>query len=246
MIRPSKSIHVFLFFCATLLSAQATTRLDEPLAEPFRIPLTTERWGQTSLKGSFGGALSNGFSVSQFIVPGSLMATGAVIRGTPWLHEHIDNGLRDWVQSYEPKRVYYDDYAQYALLTSVFLLKGLGVESRHDWESLITLTSGTCLLGYVSSTIMKHMLAVSRPGRPNEHTSFPSGHTITSFLGAEILRREYGEEYPAIAIVGYLFATGIACMRIYNDRHFLSDILAGAGFAMFCVGVTYALTPDKR
>ena len=55
----------------------------------------------------------------------------------------------------------------------------------------------------------------------------------------EILRREYGEEYPWIAVAGYAVAVTVAAMRIYNNRHWLGDVCAGAGLGILSVTLTY-------
>ena len=65
--------------------------------------------------------------------------------------------------------------------------------------------------------------------------SFPSGHTFTAFVGAEMLRLEYGQEYPAIAVAGYAVATLTGALRIYNNRHWASDVLAGASVGILSV-----------
>ena len=69
--------------------------------------------------------------------------------------------------------------------------------------------------------------------------SFPSGHTFVAFTGAEIIRREYGKEYPWIAVAGYTVAVLVGAMRIYNNRHWAGDVLAGAGLGMLSVTLTY-------
>ena len=69
--------------------------------------------------------------------------------------------------------------------------------------------------------------------------SFPSGHTYIAFVGAETLRKEYGEEYPWLAVAGYAVATLVGTMRIYNDRHWAGDVLAGAGLGILSVNITY-------
>ena len=183
------------------------------------------------------------FTPSQLIAPGTLLTAGSVITAVPYLHQNIDFPIRDWAQSYHPPRVYFDDYVQYVPLGSVVVLKACGVKSEHSWRDLVCLTAGSCLVGLGTSRALKYACAVGRPGNPDERTSFPSGHTVTAFLGAEILRREYGEEYPGIAIAGYTVATGVACMRVWNNRHWCSDLLGGAGLAILSVGLTYWLAP---
>ena len=89
---------------------------------------------------------------------------------------------------------------------------------------------------------LKYGIAAERP-YSGVFNSFPSGHTYTAFMGAEILRREYGEEDPGIAIAGYTVATSVGIMRIYNNRHWASDVLAGAGIGILSASLTYWLAP---
>lgn len=45
-------------------------------------------------------------------------------------------------------------------------------------------------------------------------------------MGAELMRIEYGGWY---GVSGYVVATGVGFMRMYNGRHWLHDVVAGAG-----------------
>lgn len=76
--------------------------------------------------------------------------------------------------------------------------------------------------------------------RPDGSTanSFPSGHTATAFLGAELFNLEYGADYPLLAHLQYLFATSVAFGRMANNRHWYSDVLWGGliGVSMAHVG----------
>lgn len=73
--------------------------------------------------------------------------------------------------------------------------------------------------------------------------SFPSGHTATAFVGAEVLRREYWHVSPWIGITGYAVAAGTGFLRMYNNRHWLTDVLAGAGIGILSVEIAYWLYP---
>ena len=61
-----------------------------------------------------------------------------------------------------------------------------------------------------------------------------------------MLRREYGEDYPGIAIAGYTVATGVGLLRIYNNRHWVSDVVAGAGIGILSASIMYWLAPYLR
>lgn len=72
--------------------------------------------------------------------------------------------------------------------------------------------------------------------------SFPSGHTGTAFMTAEILHEELKNTHPVLSYSGYLFAVGTGALRIYNGEHWLSDVVAGAGFGFLAAKAGYWLT----
>jgi membrane-associated phospholipid phosphatase len=55
--------------------------------------------------------------------------------------------------------------------------------------------------------------------------SFPSGHTASSFATATVLQREFGWK---VGIPAYVGAAWVGASRINSQRHFLSDVVAGA------------------
>lgn len=75
------------------------------------------------------------------------------------------------------------------------------------------------------------MKEVVRRQRPNgiSHRSFPSGHTSSSFATAEIIRYLYGNW---AGLPFYTAATITAMSRIHDNKHYLSDVIAGAGLAI--------------
>lgn len=72
---------------------------------------------------------------------------------------------------------------------------------------------------------------------------FRQDNTATAFMGAELLRREYWNVSPWIGIAGYAVAAGTGFFRIYNNRHWLTDVLAGAGVGILSVQAAYWLYP---
>ena len=65
------------------------------------------------------------------------------------------------------------------------------------------------------------------------HDSFPSGHATMAFALATSLSHEIDNAWASAAL--YTFATGTAWSRLNDERHWLSDVLAGA-----TVGITTA------
>ena len=90
---------------------------------------------------------------------------------------------------------------------------------------------------------IKYTVQEPRPGS-GARNSFPSGHTATAFTGAELIRLEYGNGY-GIAAYGITTA-GVALMRLYNDRHWLNDIVAGAGIGILSANIAYWMLPWER
>jgi len=110
-------------------------------------------------------------------------------------------------------------------VAGAWLLGCTGVKARHGFgeRTLITATSYAALAVLVN--VPKICVNEKRPETPNRN-SFPSGHTATAFMGAELVRIEYGT-WPAVG--AYAVATGIGVMRMYNGKHWLHDVVAGAG-----------------
>ena len=76
-----------------------------------------------------------------------------------------------------------------------------------------------------STTIgLKYTVKRERPDGSNKQ-SFPSAHTMLAFQGATFIHRRYGFKYAAAAYIGAVF---VGYSRIEADKHYLSDVLAGA------------------
>lgn len=58
------------------------------------------------------------------------------------------------------------------------------------------------------------------------HTSFPSGHTTSAFSIASVFADEY--ESPWVGATAYGLASAVALQRVYDDKHWASDVFVGA------------------
>ena len=188
---------------------------------------------------------NHNLNCGQLIAPTTLVTAGAIITATPTFHQQLDFSLRDWVQNPPHDRWEIENVVQYVPGASVLLLKACGLQSRHNWRDLTSLGIGTVAILVGITQSMKYCTHVERP-YGGVYTSFPSGHTATAFAGAEVLRREYGEEYPGVAIAGYTVAAGVGALRIYNNRHWASDVLAGAGIGILSASIMYWIAPYLR
>ncbi len=64
------------------------------------------------------------------------------------------------------------------------------------------------------------------------NSSFPSGHTTVAFAAATVFAMEYKDK-PLIPIISYTAATLIGLSRITENRHWFTDVLAGAVLGFF-------------
>lgn len=87
---------------------------------------------------------------------------------------------------------------------------------------------------------IKYTAHVRRPDKSN-YKSFPSGHTATAFMAAMMMHKEYGDRSPWYSISAFTVATATGISRILNNRHWLSDVLAGAGIGILSTELGYYL-----
>jgi membrane-associated phospholipid phosphatase len=81
-----------------------------------------------------------------------------------------------------------------------------------------------------------------RPDGSN-NLSFPSGHTTTAFTTAHFMFREYQDENIWLSLSGYPIAVFTGVYRILNDKHWVGDVVAGAGIGILSTEVAYWLFP---
>ena len=135
-----------------------------------------------------------------------------------------------------------DDYTRYAPMLSVYALNLAGIQGKHNFRdrTVIMLTSNLIMCGATMG--LKKLAAVERPDGSKDN-SFPSGHTATAFAGAEFLYQEYKDVNVWYGVAGYIVAAGTGLCRIYNDRHWLTDVAAGAGIGILSTKVAYWIYP---
>ncbi len=185
---------------------------------------------------------NHAFEAKQLIAPSALVLSGAAIHC--FAHDSWDIALRDKAQALRANRpeTVIDDLVQYIPLAMTVGVGLTGVNAKHGLAD----RSIEAALGFVSYSLIAwtFKLLVNSP-RPNgwDNRSFPSGHTGTAFMGAELVRKEYGWGWGTAA---YLLAGGTGLARMYNNEHWFSDILAGAGFGILSAHIAEWLLEPTR
>lgn len=181
------------------------------------------------------------FNYKQLIIPSVLIGYGAIGMGNGQL-KSFNSQLRNKVRENIDKKITIDDFTRYAPAVSVYGLNALGIEGKNNLRdrSVILLTSQLIMTGTVFG--LKSVTNIERPDG-SDNNSFPSGHTATAFAGAEFLWQEYKDKSIWYGIAGYAVAAGTGAFRIYNDKHWLTDVVAGAGIGILSTKIAYWINP---
>ena len=132
---------------------------------------------------------------------------------------------------------------QYSPAGIMVALKAAGVEGRSDWPRLITSSGASVVLMTSITNATKYTIRRERPIGGPPFNSYPSGHTATAFMCAQMLHKEYGETLtPWISVGGYGIAATTGIMRVFANRHWCSDVLGGAAIGIFSTEAAYGLT----
>lgn len=182
------------------------------------------------------------FPYHTLLLSGVLIGYGAVTVHNYELSK-INTSIREEVFVDNPHKNFpLDNYLQFAPAAMVYGLNGFGIKGAHNFRdrSMIYLMSNLILNGTVRT-----VKALSNENRPDgaDHYSFPSGHTAEAFASAEFLRMEYKDVSPWYGIAGYAMAATTGYLRMYNNRHWLSDVAAGAGVGILSTRLSYWLYP---
>ena len=133
-----------------------------------------------------------------------------------------------------------DDYMQYAPAAIMLGMKAAGVQSRSSWGRMLVSDAFSAILMGSTVNTLKRTTHVERPDGSNKH-SFPSGHTATAFMTATMFNKEYGHKSPWVGVGAYGMATATGLMRMANNKHWLSDVLTGAGIGILSTEIGYYL-----
>jgi membrane-associated phospholipid phosphatase len=184
--------------------------------------------------------------ITSFIIPTVFIGYGLVSLAGKNPIRDLDLTTKDELQEDHPLfAAHADDYLQFAPAAAVYGLHIAGIKGKHtlaDAAGLYVLSEAIMGLSTHSVKSMTHRL------RPNDSgfNSFPSGHTANAFASAEFLNQEYKDTYPWIGYAGYTVATATGILRMYNNKHWFSDVVAGAGFGILSTKISYLLYPKLK
>lgn len=189
---------------------------------------------------------SEQFKVTKLIAPVSLMTVGAVCAFTPAIHNSMDRQVREWVvapyggEKYIPLVDCPETWLQFLPAAGYGIASACGAGEHSFFEQLVVGVTAYALM-FGSTQAIKYAVNTQRPN--DSPRSFLSGHTATAFMGAELVRMEYGIWW---GLAAYSVAGATAFLRIWNNWHWTSDVIAGAGLGILSAHAAYWLLPLER
>lgn len=168
-----------------------------------------------------------------------------IFAGTTVAITAIDQPINDFFNDHQTKEL--SDISKYALeplgnyyaygVMAGFLAHGLLADNSKSVSTGLLAIESYILSGLLVR-IPKYAFGRTRPDAwwepgPNEWKgpihgkSFPSGHTTSAFAVATVIAYQY-KDTPWVPVTAYSLATLAGVSRLYDNRHWLSDVFAGA------------------
>ncbi len=178
--------------------------------------------------------------VKHTIAPVTLTLAGFAVQGK------ISRQLQSRVVSRYPEfHSNADDFLWAAPAALTFGLSASGVKGKHKLGEQVLLFLVSNAIAGGATQIVKWVAGYPRPDGDG-YDAFPSGHTAIAFANASILHEEYGHRSIWYSIGGYTNATAVGGLRLLNNRHWLADVLTGAGIGIGATKGVYLVYPWAR
>ncbi|WP_293894399.1 phosphatase PAP2 family protein [Flavobacterium sp.] len=178
--------------------------------------------------------------LKQAILPLGLLTAGVLISNSAFeksLQKDIRNGVGNDFSTHS------DDYILGIPIIQLYAADAFGIKAKNHWFDQSKNLILALLLTNVITVTLKKNIHKTRPNGDPDAESFPSGHTSNAFTTATVLYEEFKDTSPLLAYSGYVFATTTGALRMANNKHYLSDVLAGAGIGILVTEVIYSFDP---
>ena len=177
------------------------------------------------------------FSYNQLYAPAALLLTGFIANGHS--RESIKNEVAEERNEHMPRfKTRLDDYLQFSPFVVAYGLDAMGIKSKTDLINRSAILLKGEILAIGTATLLKRATHTLRPDG-SSYTSFPSGHTTQAFAAATFLSEEYKDRYKWMPYASYTAASSVGLLRVANNRHYISDVLVGAGIGLLSMKVAY-------
>ena len=171
------------------------------------------------------------------IAPVSLALAGFITRGK--ISRHLQHSVERNYPDFQTKA---DDYLPFLPVAVSLGLASSGVKGKHKLGDQIILALLSNVISQGVTQSLKRIIHYPRPQGERDY-AFPSGHSTAAFTNATLLHEEYGQRSVYYSIGGYTTASAVGTMRVLNNKHWLADVLMGAGIGIGATKVLYISYP---
>jgi len=149
-------------------------------------------------------------------------------------------GVRDWVRErYDVSTTNLDDLLQHS---PILMLYGMDLATRKSRYEVARQTRHLLVSQALTIGTSLALKGITKAPRPNGGSlSFPSGHTAYTFASATVIYHSYKDENKFLAFSGYVPAVVVGAYRMIKDKHWVSDVVFGAGMGMLFTHLSYHL-----
>lgn len=167
-------------------------------------------------------------SYKQFIAPVALITSGTLLLNSALNDDLQSNANRFFGENFQTNA---DNVLPFVPVAQIYLGKSLGFKPKNDFQHQTINIAIANVMAVSVTEILKRSVKEERPDHSDD-LSFPSGHTTVAFTNAALLYYEYKDSNLWYASSGFLFAAATGILRVANNKHYTSDVLAGAGIGL--------------
>jgi membrane-associated phospholipid phosphatase len=181
----------------------------------------------------------NRFTSKQMVVPSFFIAAG-IAASAKWPGKSIDRKVCDMRNKNNPhfsNKI--DDYIQFSPVALTYAFDAFGMKCKTDILNRTVIGLKSHLLMTTIVTSAKMIFNTKRPDF-SANNSFPSGHTAQAFVAASFMSEELGHKYKWVPYLAYSLATSVGTLRVMNNKHYVSDVLVGAGVGILATKLVYS------
>jgi membrane-associated phospholipid phosphatase len=234
--RKMKTLLVFILVVSCIQSAEAQQNLDSLSHSVFKNDtLTNQKKVIPSTAPHF----------KEWIIPTTMVIYGAMTIHIDAFTDLNEDAKDEIWNKYPHHTVTVDNYLQFVPAIAVYGLNFVGIQGEHNFLDRTMIYALSNVIMGVTVFSLKNITHEQRPNG-SDYQSFPSGHTAEAFASAEFLMQEYKNVSVWYGIGGYVVAASVAYLRMYNNEHWLNDVVAGAGFGILSTRLAYILYPKIK
>ena len=182
-------------------------------------------------------------AVLRTALPVALVTLGYLSRSENLLDELKEEVREETRESFPDFHTHLDNYSRHVPALAAYGLFAVGLKGE---RGVVPFTACYGLSHALSTGIVSNLKRIShtrRPDQPTDFSSFPSAHTAEAFMTATLLHEQFGRGRPWVSVAGYTVATATGAMRMLNDRHWLTDVVAGASIGFLSAETVWRLYP---